>query len=219
MGAKFRSWWQQIKQHRVAIGVVGIVSVVVIVIIIIGYQFDWTGFNGYNKVTITHTISGTNAGTVTRTEEYQPGKGLWDWLATGSACYSCCGRTWSSLVHPEPSNFVIDNLQISEPRARGRLQNKKAERERELTRDNQQETSLQSYFDKMSELLLNEGLRKSKPEDEVRKIARGRSLTVLPRLDAKRKGSALQFLYESDLIDKDNTIINLFGLTLVELLC
>jgi len=80
MGARFRSWWQQIKQHRVAIGVVAIVLVVVIVFIIIGYLFDWTGFNGYNKVTITHTIRGTNAGTVTKTEEYQPGKGLWDWL-------------------------------------------------------------------------------------------------------------------------------------------
>ena len=39
-----------------------------------------TGFNGYNKVTITRIISGTNSGTVTRTEEYQPGKTLWDWL-------------------------------------------------------------------------------------------------------------------------------------------
>src|SRR5947208_15022211 len=46
MGAKLRSWWQQIKQHRVAIGVVAIVLVVVIAIINIGYQFDWTGFKG-----------------------------------------------------------------------------------------------------------------------------------------------------------------------------
>ena len=80
MGARFRSWLQQIKQHRVVIGVVAIVLVVVIAFIIIGYWFNWTGFNGYNQVTITRTISGTNAGTVTRTEVYQPGKGLWDWL-------------------------------------------------------------------------------------------------------------------------------------------
>jgi hypothetical protein len=58
MEAKFRSWWQQIKQRQVAIGVGAIVSVVVIVIIIIGYQFDWTGFKGSNK----------------------SGKTLWDWL-------------------------------------------------------------------------------------------------------------------------------------------
>src|SRR5258708_24102772 len=80
MLSKLRSWWQQIKQHRVAIGVVGIVLVVVITLIIAGYWFDWTGFNGYNKVTIAHTISGINAGTVIKTEEYQPGKALWDWL-------------------------------------------------------------------------------------------------------------------------------------------
>ncbi len=80
MGARFRSWWQQIKKHRVAIGVVAIVLVVAITLIIVGYWFDWTGFNGYNKITVVHTISGTNAGTVIRTEEYQPGRTLWDWM-------------------------------------------------------------------------------------------------------------------------------------------
>jgi uncharacterized protein YjbI with pentapeptide repeats len=34
---------------------------------------------------------------------------------------------------------------------------------------------------------------------------------VLPRLDSKRKGSVLQFLYESGLIDKDKCIIDLHG--------
>src|SRR5258708_36613127 len=80
MEAWLRSWRQQIKKHRVAIGVVAIVLVVAITLIIVGYWFDWTGFSGYNKITVAHTISGTNVGTVIRTEEYQPGKGLWDWL-------------------------------------------------------------------------------------------------------------------------------------------
>jgi len=80
MTATLRFWWRQIKQYRVAIGVVGIGLAVVVALIIAGYWFDWTGFNGYNKVTIAHTVSGTNAGAVTRTEEYQPGKTLWDWL-------------------------------------------------------------------------------------------------------------------------------------------
>ena len=63
----------------------------------------------------------------------------------------------------------------------------------------------------MSELLLHENLCKSKPDDEVRKIARVRTLTVLTRLDGKRKGSVIQFLYESELIDKNKTIIDLLG--------
>src|ERR1700730_8961105 len=80
MADQHQKWRQQLKKHRVAIGVGAIVFVLVIALIIIGYWFDWTGFNGYNKVTITHIISGTNTGTTTRTEEYQPGKALWDWL-------------------------------------------------------------------------------------------------------------------------------------------
>src|SRR6266571_3086437 len=58
MGARLRSWWQQVKQRRVTILVVGIILIVAIGLIIIGYRFDWTGFNGNSK----------------------SGKTLWDWL-------------------------------------------------------------------------------------------------------------------------------------------
>src|SRR5207248_7624350 len=75
MNSKLRSWWPYTRTVAIII-----VLMIVTVLIFVGYWFDWTGFNGYNKVTIVHTISGTNAGTVTKTEEYQPGKALWDWL-------------------------------------------------------------------------------------------------------------------------------------------
>lgn len=78
MGARLRSWWQQIKQHRVAILVGTVVLVVAIALIIIEVWFYGTGFNGYNQVTTAHTISGPSAGTVTRTEVYQPGKTLYE---------------------------------------------------------------------------------------------------------------------------------------------
>ncbi len=68
-------------------------------------------------------------------------------------------------------------------------------------RDNQREAALQAYLDKMSELLLHEHLRGSKPEDEIRQIAQARTLTVLHHLDSVRKRSALQFLYETHLIN------------------
>ena len=83
--------------------------------------------------------------------------------------------------------------------------------ERDIASDNQHETALQDYIDKLSELLLHEKLRKSAPEDEVCKIAHVRTLTVLPRLDKERKRSVLQFLHESGLIDKDKRIIDLRG--------
>ena len=197
MGARLRSWWQQIKQHRVAIGVVGVGLVAVIMLFIVSYLFDWTGFNGYNKVTIAHTISGTNAGTVTKTEEYQPGKTLWDWLqlliipavlAVGGYLFN-----YTTSKNEQQSTQLRDQT------------------ERDIALDNQQEAALQGYIDKLSELLLEKQLRESKPGDEVRNISRVRTLTVLPRLDNKRKRSVLQFLHESGLIDKGISITDLDG--------
>jgi len=200
VGARFRSWQQEIRKHRVAIGVVAIVLVVVIALIIVGYWFDWTGFNGYNKITVAHTISGTNAGTVTKTEESQPGKGLWDWLQL--------------LIIPAVlavAGYVI-NLTISRGEQEATKQRDKTEHE--IAEDNQREAALQAYINKMSELLLEKKLRESVDDDEVRKIARIHTLTVLPRLDANRKASVLLFLYESSLIDKVKCIIDLSGANL-----
>jgi uncharacterized protein YjbI with pentapeptide repeats len=187
MTAKLRSWWQYIRKHWIVAIIV--VFVVLMALIFVGYWFDWTGFNGYNKVTITHIISGTNAGTVTKTEEYQPGKALWDWL-----------QLLGVLTIP-----VVVGLGAAWYTAQ---QGKVSDRE---NTDNQRETALQKYIDSMSELLLHEKLRESAEDEKSRKIARVRTLTVLPRLDSVRKRSVLLFLYESGLIEKDKLIINLDG--------
>jgi uncharacterized protein YjbI with pentapeptide repeats len=63
----------------------------------------------------------------------------------------------------------------------------------------------------MSELLLENKLRDSAEDNEVRTIARVRTLTVLRGLNSIRKASVIQFLHESGLIDKDKCIINLSG--------
>jgi hypothetical protein len=194
MRARFRSWWQYIRKHWIAAIIV--VFIVLMALIFVGYWFDWTGFNGYNKVTITHTINGTNAGTVTRTEEYQPGKALWDWLnllgVLAIPVVVALGATW----------YTAQQEKVSD---------------RENT-DNQRETALQAYIDKISDLLLQEHLGelmsdgKVNPEYEgVRNIARVRTLTLLRRLDAIRKTSVFQFLYESGLIGKDRHIVVLRG--------
>ena len=83
--------------------------------------------------------------------------------------------------------------------------------DREIALDNQREVVFQTYLDKMSELLLEKNLRGSKEEDEVRKIAHVRTLAVLSNLDNRRKGNVLQFLHESDLINKNTPIIRLLG--------
>jgi uncharacterized protein YjbI with pentapeptide repeats len=86
---------------------------------------------------------------------------------------------------------------------------KRAEAEDKIASSNRQETALQTYLDKMTELLLDKKLRESEMDSEVRAVARARTLTVLRRLDGERKGALLQFLYEADLIGKNKIVINL----------
>jgi uncharacterized protein YjbI with pentapeptide repeats len=76
-----------------------------------------------------------------------------------------------------------------------------ARQELEIETEHLQKTAFQSYMDRMTELLLERGLRISKPESEARNIARARTLGVLPGLDGRRKGTILRFLYDSELIN------------------
>lgn len=119
------------------------------------------------------------------------GKTLWDWLQL--------------LIIP----LVLAIIAILFNRA-------ERKNEQRIASGNQHEAALQAYIDSMSELMLHENLRKSEEDDEVRRIARVRTLTTLPRLDAYRKRSMLQFLYESVLIDKNKNIVTLFGADLSE---
>ena len=125
--------------------------------------------------------------------QYQPAKTLWDWLqllgVLAIPVAVVLGVAW----------FTTKQGQVSD------AENK----------DNQREAALQAYIDNMLELLLAKNLRSSTEDEEVQKIARVRTLTVLRRLDAERKGSVLQFLQESGLIGKDKRVINLTGANLI----
>jgi uncharacterized protein YjbI with pentapeptide repeats len=87
------------------------------------------------------------------------------------------------------------------------------ERELEIADRRAQDEALQAYLDQIGQLLLDKArpLRQSKERDEVRTLARARTLTILARLDGLRKGSAIQFLYESGLIVTDADIVDLKG--------
>jgi len=87
-------------------------------------------------------------------------------------------------------------------------------RELELADQRAQDAGLQAYLDQISQLLLDEGrpLRQSKEGDEeARRLARARTLTVLSRLDGRRQGSVVRFLAEAGLINRENPIIALGG--------
>lgn len=178
MGARFRSWWQQIKPHPMATALIALLAVVIvlIILIILGYLFNWgwTGLGPY--VGPPHP----------KDSDFQRGKTLWDWLQL--------------LIIP----FALAIIAILFNRAEHK-------NEQKIASDNQQEAALQDYIKEMSELLLHGKLRESHPGDEVRMIARVRTLTILPRLNDKRKRTILRFLYEASLINRDARIVDLSG--------
>ena len=206
MIAKLLSWLQQ---HRVAIGVVGIVLIVVIALIIVGYWFNWTGFNGYNKITVTHVTSGTNAGTVTKTEEYQPGKTLWDWLQLFIIPLVLAVVALLFNLATTRTEQRITNQRILEDR---QIATQRYENDQQIALDKQREDLLQTYLDRMSDLLLKEQLRSSAVDaDEARKVARARTITILYQLDARRIGFVFAFLREAGLMSivPDSSIVSL----------
>lgn len=74
------------------------------------------------------------------------------------------------------------------------------ETERGIAKERHQQSVLQDYFDRMTNLLLKHGLWGSQPRSEVRRVARSRTLAVLRSMDGMRKGQVVYFLADSDLI-------------------
>ena len=77
---------------------------------------------------------------------------------------------------------------------------------------------LQAYLDGMSQLLTDKDrpLHRASVGDSLSTVARARTLTVLSRLDGDRKGSVVQFMYESSLISRDRPVLNLLGANLIK---
>lgn len=74
--------------------------------------------------------------------------------------------------------------------------------------DKQREDLLQTYLDRMSELLLDKQLRTSELDAEVRNVARVRTITILFQLDTRRLEYVFAFLREAGLVSsKPNSSI------------
>ncbi len=82
--------------------------------------------------------------------------------------------------------------------------------------DQQRAITLQTYMDRMSDLLLTHNLHESKPGDEAREVARVETLAALHQLDKERRGVLVRFLYEADLINMDtgHVVVSLSGAVL-----
>jgi uncharacterized protein YjbI with pentapeptide repeats len=103
------------------------------------------------------------------------------------------------------------SLQVSERQHQADLQiaATRYANDQQLAADQQRETTLKTYLDDLSNLLLNNKLLESKPGDAVRQVARERTLTTLRRLEANRNRIVVQFLQDTHLIGGKNAVIDL----------
>jgi hypothetical protein len=165
-----------------------IVGVIALLVLIrLGYAQRWPGFGQYK-------VNG----------EIQPFKTLWDWL--------------DLLIVPIVLALGGYLFTRSENQRRDRIAEDQRNLDRELADASRQDETLQTYLDGMSQLLTDKErpLRRAQPRDDLSTVARARTLTVLARLDFERKGSVMQFLYESGLIYKDSLVLDLRGADLGE---
>lgn len=137
----------------------------------------------------------------------QPALSLWQWTGFGEK------KLWD----------ILQLLIVPVVLAGGAfyLQESAKQKDQQLADDRTKQESLNRYFDSMTALLFDRKLRTSKPGDEVRTIARAKTLTTLDGLTTNlpsgeksydnRQMLLLQFLQETQLIRKDRVIVSLKG--------
>ncbi len=152
------------------------------IVLLGGFALVWLAIQGYS-------VKWTGFGGTSL-----PAKTLWDWM--------------NLLLIPLVLAGGVFLLNHSRREQERQQVEKHAALEREIAKDRQQEIAFQGYVDRMADLLQKDKLSKFSP-DEIRNIARARTLTILRGLDGKRKGSVLLFLKDSGLIERGEAVIDL----------
>ena len=179
-----------------------IILIIAIALITAAYTFhwDWTGLSSSPQKTVTTEVIQSPQKKVTTTEEDQPAKTVWDWLQLLAAL------AIPVVVGLGAAYIAKRQSDISEA-------NRKQQHDTdiEIADQRQQDEFLQIYFDKMSELLLEKGLRNSQAGDEVYHIVQALTFLALRRLNATHNRTLLDYLFGSDLLHRaaDKGIIEL----------
>ena len=125
------------------------------------------------------------------------GKPVWDWLQLLIVplvlALITVVFTWQQNVHQ-------NKLEDQRTRQAHRIEDRRAEADRELAEQRAQQEMLQAYLDQMGTLLLDRDLRTSSENSDVRRLARARTLVVLDSLSSGRQSRVLRFLDETELI-------------------
>jgi Pentapeptide repeats (8 copies) len=175
-------WWPTSSQ---VLWAVGSTALAFLIIVVCGYLYEWK-WSGLPK------------------------KRLWDWLDLlfVPAVLAVGGYLFTRSENKRTQRIADQQRTLDRQIATQQMQT-----DRYIADQRSQDEALRAYIDQIGNLLLDEHtpLRQSEEGTEVRSLARARTLAVLSQLDGGRKGSVLQFLYESGLLDKDAPVLRLEG--------
>jgi len=120
-------------------------------------------------------------------EEVQPPKTAWDFLQL--------------LIVPAilvAIALAFNAAQASRDRSR---EDRRIREDRALAETAREDAVVDDYLATMRGLMLDRDLTRAKEGSAVRQVARTATLTTLRRLDGRRKGEVVRFLYEARLLD------------------
>jgi uncharacterized protein YjbI with pentapeptide repeats len=125
------------------------------------------------------------------------GKTVWDWLqlliVPIMLSLITVAFTWQQNARQQ--HFESKRAQQAQ-----KIENQRAEADREIQEQQNQQATLQTYLGQMGELLLDRDLRNASENSDVRRLARARTLVVLDSLSPDRQNRVLRFLDETELI-------------------
>ena len=131
---------------------------------------------------------------------------LWDWLELLIVpTILALGALWFNKTQKDTELYISQRARLAD-----RENAEEARRTDQKIAENQQrQATLEAYYDRMTELLLDRDLRGASEGSEARSIARARTITVIRNLDGGRNTQLIAFLKTAKLIEAVDPIINL----------
>jgi uncharacterized protein YjbI with pentapeptide repeats len=144
-----------------------------------------------------------------RKRSQEPQKDIWTTVKENAALVAALIALFGVLITGVINTYIANENQ----QAQRELEDRNAERQRELEQERAQEAALQTYLTDMGALILDDTspLREARAGNEVSRLARAKTLTVLLGLDGNRKRILLQFLKDEELVNTPNPIVSLSG--------
>lgn len=110
-----------------------------------------------------------------------------------------------------PTALAIGAFYLQETSKQRDLEIAQANREKDhqIADDRAKQETLNRYFDQISTLLFDRGLRTAKADAESRIVAQARTLTALRELDGERQGQLIKFLHKAKLLQAKKPVLDL----------